>query len=179
RCSSVFGGDRAYLDLHFAGVDIPFHTGQHGTRHARRNALKIGEHSPCSINRNADRELIVDLQRFSSIVGRSMPTAPDGRQQPNNASLGSQVTPVPVRAEPVTAEAARRVRRALLTQHWLDLAFLHWPVDPDAVAPLLPAGTRPDQFGGTSYVGLIAFRMYRIGWLGLPGLPYLGSFPGN
>jgi uncharacterized protein YqjF (DUF2071 family) len=28
-----------------------------------------------------------------------------------------------------------------------------------------------------SYVGLIAFRMHRIGWLSLPGLPYLGSFP--
>jgi uncharacterized protein YqjF (DUF2071 family) len=126
-----------------------------------------------------------------------MPTAPDGRQQRNNASLDSQVAPVPVHAdpvtaepvtaepvtagpvtaEPVTAEAARRVRRALLTQHWLDLTFLHWPIDPDAVAPLLPAGTRPDQFGGTSYVGLIAFRMHRIGWLGLAGLPYLGSFP--
>ena len=83
----------------------------------------------------------------------------------------------PAAAEPVTAQAARPVRRPLLTQHWLDLTFLHWPVEPADVAPLLPAGTRPDQFGGTSYVGLIAFRMHRIGWLGLPGLPYLGSFP--
>lgn len=87
------------------------------------------------------------------------------------------VTPGPVTAEPVTAGAARQVRRAMLTQSWLDLTFVHWAVDPDAVAPLLPAGTRPDQFGGTSYVGLVAFRMHRIGWLGLPGLPYLGSFP--
>jgi uncharacterized protein YqjF (DUF2071 family) len=87
------------------------------------------------------------------------------------------VTAEPVTAEPVTAEASRQVRRALLTQHWLDLTFLHWAVDPGTVAPLLPAGTRPDQFGGTSYVGLIAFRMHRVGWLGMPGLPYLGSFP--
>src|ERR1700733_8005165 len=83
----------------------------------------------------------------------------------------------PVTTEPVTTGAVRPVRRPLLTQHWLDLTFLHWAVDPDLVAPLLPAGTRPDQFGGTSYVGLVAFRMHRIGWLGLPGLPYLGSFP--
>jgi uncharacterized protein YqjF (DUF2071 family) len=80
-------------------------------------------------------------------------------------------------AEPVTAGAARPVGRPLLTQQWRDLSFLHWPVDPGAVAPLLPPGTRPDLFEGTSYVGLIAFRMYRVGWLGLPGLPYLGSFP--
>ncbi len=80
-------------------------------------------------------------------------------------------------AEPLTAGAARPVGRPLLTQQWRDLAFLHWPVDPGAVAPLLPPGTRPDLFEGTSYIGLIAFRMYRVGWLGLPGLPYLGSFP--
>jgi uncharacterized protein YqjF (DUF2071 family) len=79
--------------------------------------------------------------------------------------------------EPVTADAARPVRHPLLTQGWHDLTFLHWPVDTAAVRPLIPPPTRPDLFGGISYVGLIAFRMYRIGWLGLPGLPYLGSFP--
>lgn len=79
--------------------------------------------------------------------------------------------------EPVTAGAPRPAGRPLLTQQWRDLAFLHWPVDPGVAAGLLPRGTRPDLFEGTSYVGLIAFRMHRVGWLGLPGLPYLGSFP--
>lgn len=79
--------------------------------------------------------------------------------------------------EPVTTGAPRPVTRPLLTQQWCDLAFLHWPVDPGVVARLLPPGTRPDLFEGTSYVGLVAFRMHRVGWLGLPGLPYLGSFP--
>ncbi len=79
--------------------------------------------------------------------------------------------------EPVTVRAPRLVTRPLLTQQWRDLAFLHWPVDPGLAAGLLPPGTRPDLFEGTSYVGLIAFRMHRTGWLGLPGLPYLGSFP--
>jgi len=83
----------------------------------------------------------------------------------------------PRRPEPVTGGAPRPVTRPLLTQQWLDLSFLHWPVEPAAVAPLLPPGTRPDLFEGTSYMGLIAFRMYRVGWFGLPGLPYLGSFP--
>ena len=80
-------------------------------------------------------------------------------------------------AEPVTVSAARRVGRALLTQRWLDLTFVHWPADPRLVAPLLPNGARPDLFGGTSYVGLVAFRMHRVGLFGLPGLPYLGTFP--
>jgi uncharacterized protein YqjF (DUF2071 family) len=83
----------------------------------------------------------------------------------------------PAEPEPVTADAARPVRRPLLTQDWLDLTFLHWPVDTAAVARLLPPGTRPDLFDGASYAGLIAFRMHRVGWLGLPGVPYLGSFP--
>ncbi|WP_424216905.1 YqjF family protein (plasmid) [Streptomyces sp. BI20] len=68
-------------------------------------------------------------------------------------------------------------RRAYLTQDWLDLAFLHWPADPVEVARLLPAGTVPDTFDGVTYVGLIAFRMHRVGWFGGPGVPYLGSFP--
>ncbi|MFJ4963342.1 YqjF family protein [Streptomyces sp. NPDC088729] len=65
----------------------------------------------------------------------------------------------------------------LLTQAWLDLAFLHWAVDPADVAPLLPPGTVPDEIDGVTYVGLVAFRMHRTGWFGLPGIPYLGTFP--
>ncbi|MGW1817479.1 YqjF family protein [Streptomyces sp. NPDC002125] len=67
--------------------------------------------------------------------------------------------------------------RPLMTQSWLDLAFLHWAADPADVAPLLPDGTEPDTLGGVTYVGLVAFRMHRVGWLRLPGIPYLGSFP--
>ncbi|MCX5397734.1 YqjF family protein [Streptomyces sp. NBC_00102] len=79
--------------------------------------------------------------------------------------------------QPVLADPPPVHGPTLLTQSWLDLAFLHWAVDPAVVAPLLPPGTRPDTIDGVTYVGLIAFRMHRVGWLGLPGIPYLGSFP--
>jgi uncharacterized protein YqjF (DUF2071 family) len=79
--------------------------------------------------------------------------------------------------EPVTPEPTRRVHRAILTQSWLDLTFLHWAVAPQTVQPLLPRGTEPDVIDGQTYLGLIAFRMYRIGLAGLPGLPWLGTFP--
>ncbi|MFF8265625.1 YqjF family protein [Streptomyces virginiae] len=84
-----------------------------------------------------------------------------------------------VPAGPISADAPRHpgVDRPLLTQSWLDLTFLHWPADPADVAPLLPAGTTPDTLDGVTYVGLVAFRMHRVGWLRLPGIPYLGSFP--
>ncbi|MGC5345461.1 YqjF family protein [Streptomyces sp. DT171] len=65
----------------------------------------------------------------------------------------------------------------LLTQQWLDLTFIHWAVEPDVVAGLLPRGTVPDTHDGLTYIGLVAFRMHRVGWLRLPAVPYLGSFP--
>jgi len=76
--------------------------------------------------------------------------------------------------ESVTLTAPRPIRRAVTTQWWRDLAFLHWPAPPEVVAPLLPAGTRPDTLDGATYVGLIAFRMDRVG-LGV-GVPYFGRF---
>lgn len=38
-----------------------------------------------------------------------------------------------------------------MSQRWRDLTFLHWAVDPDLVAPLLPRGTRPDLHDGATY----------------------------
>ena len=74
--------------------------------------------------------------------------------------------------EPVTVTTPRPVRRAVLTQSWRELTFLHWPVDPDRVAPLLPAGAVPDTLDGRTYVGLVPFRMREV-----LGMPYLGTFP--
>jgi uncharacterized protein YqjF (DUF2071 family) len=80
-------------------------------------------------------------------------------------------------AEPVTPTAPRAAGRTIFTQGGRDVAFVHWAVDPGDVAPLLPRGTRPDVFDGATYVGLVPFRMRRIGLLGSPGLPWVGSFP--
>src|SRR5690242_7436174 len=82
-----------------------------------------------------------------------------------------------VDVEPVTREAPRGIGRTLLSQQWRELTFLHWPAAPAAVAPLLPPGVEPDVFDGVTWVGLVAFRMWRIGLWTTPGLPYLGTFP--
>lgn len=87
------------------------------------------------------------------------------------------MTSTPRTPEPVTPDAPRALPRPLLTQRWLDLAFVHWAVDPDDVAGLLPEGTVPDVLDGVTYVGLVAFRVHRVGWLRSPGVPYLGTFP--
>jgi len=82
-----------------------------------------------------------------------------------------------VDAEPITPLPPHDPGRTVFSQGWRQVAFLHWAVDPGAVAPLLPPATRPDLIDGTTYVGLLGFRGVRAGVLGSPGLPYLGTFP--
>ncbi len=46
-----------------------------------------------------------------------------------------------------------------MTMHWHDLLFLHWPVAPEIVRPLIPAGLELDTFNGSAWIGVVAFRM--------------------
>lgn len=68
-------------------------------------------------------------------------------------------------------------RPILMDQRWERLVFLHWRVPSERVAPLLPAGTVPDEFDGTSWVGLIGFRMVGAGFGYKRPVPYFGTFP--
>ena len=77
---------------------------------------------------------------------------------------------------PITHEAPPLESRPVASQRWSDVTFLHWRVPSADVAALLPAGIEPDEFDGTSWVGLIAFRLDRATLFGSPPIPYLGSF---
>lgn len=65
---------------------------------------------------------------------------------------------------------------AIMDQRWLDAVFLHWRIPEAAAAPFMPAGVEPDVFDGSTWVGLIGFRMQGAGIGRGPGIPYLGSF---
>lgn len=65
---------------------------------------------------------------------------------------------------------------AIMDQRWLDTVFLHWRIPEAAAAPFMPAGVEPDVFDGSTWVGLIGFRMRGAGIGRGPGVPYLGSF---
>ncbi|TFC97038.1 MULTISPECIES: DUF2071 domain-containing protein [Cryobacterium] len=78
--------------------------------------------------------------------------------------------------DPISAVAPRLAGRASSSQRWSNLMFLHWRVDADLVAPLLPKGLVPDEFDGTSWVGLIPFVLDRATVLGSPPIPYFGTF---
>jgi uncharacterized protein len=78
--------------------------------------------------------------------------------------------------EPVSVRAPALSRLRLMTQRWCDVAFLHWAVDPDAVARFFPPGVRPDVLDGRTYVGLVPFRMVGAGVGGGPAVPWAGTF---
>jgi hypothetical protein len=66
--------------------------------------------------------------------------------------------------EPVLADRPQP-KRAALRQRWAELAYLHWPCDPDIVPRLLPDAVRVDTFDDAAWVGLIpcAMRNVRLG----------------
>lgn len=82
---------------------------------------------------------------------------------------------MPAPVDPIAPTAPPLPGRVLSTQSWRDLTFLHWEVDPDRVAPLLPPRTRPDVLDDRAYVGLVPFRMVGVTLCRLP-LPHVGSF---
>ena len=64
----------------------------------------------------------------------------------------------------------------IMDQFWADAVFLHWRIDAGVAARFMPPGVVPDVVDGSSWVGLIGFRMVGAGLgRGLP-VPYLGSF---
>lgn len=60
---------------------------------------------------------------------------------------------------------------------WLDLAFLHWPVDPDRLRPLVPRPLTLETFDGRAWLGVVPFRMEAIRHRLLPPVPFASAFP--
>ena len=64
-----------------------------------------------------------------------------------------------------------------MRMRWVDLLFAHWPMDPAALRPLVPAPLELDVFDGRAYLGIVPFRMEDVGPRGLPAPPVAGAFP--
>lgn len=62
-------------------------------------------------------------------------------------------------------------------QSWCDLLFAHWPVPAHRLQSLVPSPLRVQEFEGTSWVGIVPFRMQGVMRRGLPDLPYFSAFP--
>ena len=78
--------------------------------------------------------------------------------------------------EPVSRQAPPLRGPVLMNQDWCDLAYLHWAVEPERVAHLMPADVRPDVHEGATYVGLVPFRMVGAGFGSHTSVPWAGTF---
>lgn len=63
-----------------------------------------------------------------------------------------------------------------MAMRWHDLLFAHWPLKPEVLRPLVPAGLELDTFDGEAWIAVVPFRMtgirHRLG----PPLPWLSAF---
>ncbi len=78
--------------------------------------------------------------------------------------------------EPVSPEPLPLRGREVLHQRWDEIAYFHWPYEPEVVERLLPDGVRVDTFDGRAWVGLIPFEMRRVQLGPTPPIPYLSHF---
>jgi uncharacterized protein YqjF (DUF2071 family) len=75
------------------------------------------------------------------------------------------------------APTRRPSARAVGTQKWRSLLFVHWEVRPEALRPLVPDALAIDTFEGRAYVGLVAFGMREVRPSRfLPALPTAANF---
>lgn len=62
-------------------------------------------------------------------------------------------------------------------QSWRELLFAHWPVPAATLRPLVPPELELDSFEGSSWVGVVPFRMAGVMHRPLPDLPWISAFP--
>jgi len=62
-------------------------------------------------------------------------------------------------------------------QSWRDLLFAHWPVEPAALAHLMPRGLEAETFDGRAWVTIAPFWMAGVALRPSPALPGLATFP--
>lgn len=65
---------------------------------------------------------------------------------------------------------------AVMHQSWHHLLFLHWPIDPALVRPLVPEPLELDLWEGKAWVGLVPFTLSGVRPILVPPLPFLSSF---
>jgi uncharacterized protein YqjF (DUF2071 family) len=64
----------------------------------------------------------------------------------------------------------------VVRMRWHDLCFLHWPVDPAALEPMLPRGLTLDTHGGSAWLGVVPFHMTDVSARGFPRVRALADF---
>lgn len=61
-------------------------------------------------------------------------------------------------------------------QTWCDLLFAHWPVPSSVLRPLVPEPLNIQEFDGTSWIGIVPFRMEGVMLRPFPDIPWISAF---
>ena len=64
----------------------------------------------------------------------------------------------------------------VVTQSWSEAVFLHWRISASEASRFLPPLVEPDVFLGSTWVGLIGFRLHGTRLGGAVPVPWLGAF---
>lgn len=62
-------------------------------------------------------------------------------------------------------------------QSWRDLLFAHWPIATSVLRPLVPDELEIQEFEGSSWIGVVPFRMAGVMRRPWPDLPWVSAFP--
>ena len=65
----------------------------------------------------------------------------------------------------------------VMTQLWKDLLFLHYPIDPEVLRPLVPPALTLDTYQQQAWVSVVPFLITRLRPPGVPSVPWLSTFP--
>ena len=86
-------------------------------------------------------------------------------------------------AEPPPPDTAARLAirerppgSPLMFQSWGKLLFLHWPIDPAVLRPLIPRALGIDTWEGRAWVALTPLTMWGVRPRGMPALPWISRF---
>ena len=62
-------------------------------------------------------------------------------------------------------------------QTWCDLLFMHWPVDPEVLARVVPPQLPLDLRDGSAWLGVTPFEVMGFRFHGTPPAPFVATFP--
>jgi uncharacterized protein YqjF (DUF2071 family) len=63
-----------------------------------------------------------------------------------------------------------------MAMEWHDLLFMHWPLPPATLRPLIPPALKLDTFDGWAWIGIVPFEMRGVRPRLAPSLPGLSRF---
>lgn len=63
----------------------------------------------------------------------------------------------------------------IMHQNWGKLLYIHWPISPAVLRPLIPEKLEIDTYGASAWIGIIPFTMWNVRASFLPPVPGLSE----